>query len=304
MSDDMVMVTISKKAASKQIKRKAKTFAVPETTNIVSVIGSDTYLGAHMVKHLSAYAKTVYGFSQEKDFNFSAKPIAEHGGTGLAFPPHPILSDWLFVCIEPRIGFQKYTSRIWKLYEYLSKQRFHGELCLFSSLEICRDELISTESPIDPCSEEAVCLATAENILRMMQYQVGNEVFPHIIRVGDVYGDEIGLNNTPGIINGFVHEAETNHSISDLGIASRTFTHISDVCDLTVKLMSTGFCPDIVVIPGENMTIREAAEMIAEKYDVPVYHKINSLVDIITAENERAELKFTLKSWVKERVLV
>lgn len=147
-------------------------------------------------------------------------------------------------------------------------------------------------------------MATAENILRMMQYQVGNEVFPHIIRVGDVYGDEIGLNNTPGIINGFVHEAETNHSISDLGIASRTFTHISDVCDLTVKLMSTGFCPDIVVIPGENMTIREAAKIIAERYDVPLYHKINSLVDIITAENERAELKFTLKSWVKERVLV
>ena len=298
------MVTFSKINASNQAGRNAGTFAVPETTNIVSVIGSDTYLGAHMVKHLSVYAKTVYGFSQEKDFNFSAKPITEHGGTGLAFPPHPILSDWLFVCIEPRIGFQKYTSRIWKLYEYLSKQSFHGELCLFSSLEICRDELISTESPIDPCSEEAVCLATAENILQMMQYQVGNEVFPHIIRVGDVYGDEIGLNNTPGIINGFVHEAETNHSISDSGMASRTFTHISDVCDLTVKLISTGFCPDIAIIPGENMTIREAAEMIAEKYDVPVYHKSNSLVDIITAENERVELKYSLKSWVKERALV
>lgn len=304
MSDDMVMVTFSKINASNQAGRNAGTFAVPETTNIVSVIGSDTYLGAHMVKHLSEYAKTVYGFSQEKDFIFSAKPITEHGGTGLAFPPHPILSDWLFVCIEPRIGFQKYTSRIWKLYEYLSKQSFHGELCLFSSLEICRDELISTESPIDPCSEEAVCLATAENILRMMQYQVGNEVFPHIIRVGDVYGDEIGLNNIPGIINGFVHEAETNHSISDLGMAWRTFTHIFDVCNRTVKLMSTGICPDIAVIPGENMTIREAAKIIAERYDVPLYQKSNSLVDVITAENERADLKFTLKSWVKERVLV
>lgn len=300
----MVMVTTSKKLDLKRTGSKAKTFVVPENTNIVSVIGADTYLGAHMIKHLSAYAKTVYGFPQEKDFKFSAKPITEHRENRLAFPPHPILSDWLFVCIDPRIGFQKYTSRIWKLYEYLSKQSFHGELCLFSSLEVCRDELISTESPIDPCSEEVVCLATAENILRMMQYQVGNDVSPHIIRVGDVYGDEIGLNNIPGIINGFVHEAEINHTISDLGMAWRTFTHISDVCNRTVKLMSTGICPDIAVIPGENMTIREAAKIIAERYDVPLYQKSNSLVDVITAENERADLKFTLKSWVKERVLV
>ena len=298
------MVTISKQAASKKVKHKAKTFVVPENTNIVSIIGADTYFGTHMVKHLSEYGKTVYGFSQEKDFKFLAKPITEHKGAELAFPPHPILSEWLFICVDPRIGFQKYTSRIWKLCEYLSSHIFHGELCLFSSLEVCRDKLITKESPIDPCSEEAVCLATAENILRMMQYQIGNEVYPHIIRVGDVYGDEIGLHNTPGIINGFVHEAETNHSVSDLGMAWRTFTHISDVCNRTVKLMSTGVCPDIAVIPGENMTIREAASIIAEKYDVPLYHKSNSLVDVITAENKKADLQYTLKSWVKERVLV
>lgn len=106
MSDDMVMVTISKKAASKQIKRKAKTFAVPETTNIVSVIGSDTYLGAHMVKHLSAYAKTVYGFSQEKDFIFSAKPIAEHGGTGLAFPPPRFFQIGCLSALNPVLVFR------------------------------------------------------------------------------------------------------------------------------------------------------------------------------------------------------
>lgn len=56
--------------------------------------------------------------------------------------------------------------------------------------------------------------------------------------------------------------------------------------------------PDIAVIPGENMTIREAASIIAERYDVPLYHKSNSLVDVITAENKKADLQYTLKSWV------
>lgn len=58
-------------------------FDVPEKTGIVSVIGADTDLGSRMVKHLSETGKTVYGFTQEKDFKFSLKTISEQEATGL-----------------------------------------------------------------------------------------------------------------------------------------------------------------------------------------------------------------------------
>ncbi len=106
------MVTTAKQISQDKAGREVLYFDVPEKTGIVSVIGADTDLGANMVKHLSDAGKTVYGFTQEKDFKFSLKPILEHETGETDYPPHPILSDWLVLCIDPRMGFEKYTSRI------------------------------------------------------------------------------------------------------------------------------------------------------------------------------------------------
>lgn len=117
------MVTMAKQISRDKLGRKVLYFDVPEKTGIVSVIGADTVLGAQMVKHLCEAGKTVYGFSQEKDFKFSLKPISEHEAPGLDYPPHPILSDWLVVCIDPQMGFEKYTSRIRSLCNYLFRKK-------------------------------------------------------------------------------------------------------------------------------------------------------------------------------------
>ena len=106
------MVTTAKQNSQDKAGREVLYFDVPEKTGIVSVIGADTALGANMVKHLSDAGKTVYGFTQEKDFKFSLRPISEHETGKIDYPPHPILSDWLVLCIDPKIGFEKYTSRI------------------------------------------------------------------------------------------------------------------------------------------------------------------------------------------------
>ena len=37
-------------------------------TNIVSVIGSDTYFASHMIKHLVSAGQMVYGFTQRKHY--------------------------------------------------------------------------------------------------------------------------------------------------------------------------------------------------------------------------------------------
>lgn len=204
------MVTTAKQISRDKFGREVLYFDVPEKTGIVSVIGADTGLGAHMVKHLNEAGKTVYGFSQEKDFKFSLKPILEHEATGLDYPPHPILSDWLVICIDPRIEFEKYTSKIRNLCNYLYRKKYRGDLLFFSSVEICQPGEDGFLTTVAPRTEKDLNLATAENILNVMLYKPGNEVLPHVMRLGD--------------------------------------SEIDEACAKVIKMMGLDFCPDIAAI--------------------------------------------------------
>ena len=206
------MVTTTKQITRDKTGREVLYFDVPEKTGIVSVIGADTDLGSNMVKQLSDAGKTVYGFTQEKDFKFSLRPISEHEAGETDYPPHPILSDWLILCIDPRMGFEKYTSRIRNLCNYLYRKKYRGDILLFSSNEICRpgEDGITEESLVAPRTEVGLCLATAENILNVMLYKDGNEVLPHVLRLSN--------------------------------------TEIDEACKKAIELMSMDFCPDVAVI--------------------------------------------------------
>ena len=206
------MVTTAKQSSQDKAEREMLYFDVPEKTGIVSVIGADTELGKHMVNHLSDARKTVYGFTQEKDFKFSLRPISDHEMGKTDYPPHPILSDWLVLCIDPRMGFEKYTSRIRNLCNYLYRKKYRGNILLFSSTEICQpdEDGITEKSLVAPRTEVGLCLATAENILNVMLYKDGNEVLPHVLRLGN--------------------------------------TGLDDACGKAIELMNMEFCPDIAVI--------------------------------------------------------
>ena len=206
------MVAPSKKASIKRTDWEEVLHVIPAKSGIISVIGADTCLGAHMVKQLSEAGKTVYGFSQEKDFKFSLKPISIHEVLGLGFPPHPILSDWLVVCIDPTIEFEAYTLKIRNLCKHLFVKKYSGDLLFFSSTEICQpgENGVSEESPVAPRTEKGLNLATAENILNVMLYKHGNEVLPHVMRLRD--------------------------------------SNIDEACAKAVELMGLDFCPDIAVI--------------------------------------------------------
>ena len=204
------MVTTAKQISRDKFGREVLYFDVPEKTGIVSVIGADTCLGAHMVKQLNEAGKTVYGFTQEKDFKFALKPILEHEATGLDYPPHPILSDWLVVCIDPRIEFEKYTSKIRNLCNYLYRKKYRGDLLFFSSTEICQPGEDGFLPSVAPRTEKDLNLATAENILNVMLYKPGNEVLPHVMRLGE--------------------------------------SEIDEACIKAVEMMGLEFCPDMAVI--------------------------------------------------------
>lgn len=207
------MVAPSKKTSIRRTEWEEVLHVIPAKSGIISVVGADTRLGAHMIKHLSEAGKTVYGFSQEKDFKFSLKPISIHEASNLGFPPHPILSDWLVVCIDPTIGFEDYTSKIRNLCQHLFFKKYSGDLLFFSSTEICQpgeDGVITDESLVAPRTEKGLNLATAENILNVMLYKLGNEVLPHVMRLED--------------------------------------SGIDKACAKAVEMMGLDFCPEMAVI--------------------------------------------------------
>ena len=80
------------------ISEQVKIIKITGPTNIVSVIGADTYFGTHMVKHLASANQMVYGFSQQKHFSFDMDPIVVSGAEKATVEPAPIISDWLCVC--------------------------------------------------------------------------------------------------------------------------------------------------------------------------------------------------------------
>ena len=63
-----------------------------------------------MVKHLASANRMVYGFSQHKPFSFSQNPSIVSGSEKAVVEPDPIVSDCMFVCIDPSIGFDKYVK--------------------------------------------------------------------------------------------------------------------------------------------------------------------------------------------------
>lgn len=58
------MVAPSKKTSIRRTEWEEVLHVIPAKSGIISVVGADTRLGAHMIKHLSEAGKTVYGFSQ------------------------------------------------------------------------------------------------------------------------------------------------------------------------------------------------------------------------------------------------
>lgn len=91
-------------------------------------------------------------------------------------------------------------------------KKYRGDILLFSSTLICQpgEDGITEESMIAPRTEIGLCLATAENILGVMLYKDGNEVLPHVLRVGN--------------------------------------TKIDEACTKAIELMSIEFCPNLAVI--------------------------------------------------------
>ena len=247
--------------------------AVSGATQIVSVIGADTFIGEHLVTHLSKNRQMVYGFSQKDFFCFDSEPIVESGKDNASVEPDPIISDVLFVCLEPDFGFETYICKIKGICTEILKTGFGGKIFLLSSGAVCLSQgaAISEESSVCPRTEKNLAWVTGEYIINMMGYDERCVATPGVIRIGSCYGNEIDFKSERnyGVINRMIYDAAKKHCIEVPipGDALRTVTHISDVCESIIRLMSIEFLPDIINIPGEELSLSDISKKIAKRFN-------------------------------------
>ena len=296
--------------------KQGKVIEITGPTNIVSVIGADTYFGSHMVKHLVSANRMVYGFTQKKPFSFKQNPSIVLESEKAVVEPDPIVSDCLFVCIDPSIGFDKYVKWMRGFCKEIISKEFWGRICFLSSGSICRsrcDAHISEDTIVSPRTEYDLSLATAENLLEVMRNNRRNMAEVTVVRIGVPYGNETDADDSFVFVNQAVKKAISGKSIElPVHQAKRSFTHISDICDSIIKVMSLKFCPELVNIPGEVLSIRDMVNMLTESFGVKresVYDFYNDqdfflgdqhLSDALFKETVSYNRKYTLRKWLKE----
>ena len=269
-----------------------------------------------MVKHLASANQMVYGFSQQKHFSFDLDPIVVSGSEKATVEPAPVISDWLFVCVDPRMGFDRYVKWMRAFCKEMIKKEFWGKICFLSFGSICRsecDEPISEDSFVSPRTELDLSLATAENLLSVMRSNKKNAAETAVIRIGVPYGNETGSEDSGCFINQAVRRIIAGEEIGlPNHFAKRSFTHISDICDSIIGIMSAKFFSDITNIPGEVLSIRDLVKILSEHFDFKrkiadspyddqdFFPGDQHLSDALFKETVSYSRKYSLRKWLNE----
>jgi UDP-glucose 4-epimerase len=136
---------------------------------------------------------------------------------------------------------------------------------------------MSSQTPLQEESpKQAKTIYAANKIACELYLEAFNSYYdlPYtVIRIGVPYGNVLGTEYSYGTIGFMLDSARRGGPINLYGAGEprRTFTHIEDVSKIacSLGLMSGSECHTINM-PGESLSLYEAASMIASKFNVTV----------------------------------
>lgn len=123
--------------------------------------------------------------------------------------------------------------------------------------------------PKDPITIYAINKLSCEHILK--SYNRLYDIQYIIYRICVPYGNFFSSNYSYGTIGFFLSKAQKGENISLYGDGSqmRTFTHIEDLCHQIINSCRNKESYNKAInIGGENLSLKEVAEIIAKKYNV------------------------------------
>jgi UDP-glucose 4-epimerase len=249
------------------------------------LIGSNGYLGKHLAVFLDEH-----GF---KNQNFDIHPSAPAGISD--YRQFDITDKDAFQNLDPNIdfiflfagltgtadGFDKYRDFV-KINEIgllnlLDWMRSSGSKArvVFPSTRLVykgrKNYALKEDDDKETKTIYALNKLAAENLLWMYQNAFGIDytVFRICVPYGNAFGDKYSY----GTIGFFMDKASKKEDIVLFGDGSirRTFTHVVDICDTIYEaILKEDSKNQIFNIGGENLSLLEAATLVADKFGVGI----------------------------------
>jgi UDP-glucose 4-epimerase len=249
------------------------------------LIGSNGYLGRHL-----SYFLEREGFNNQ---NYDKHPEAAQGVT--MYSPLDITRREGFGALDSQVnfifmfagitgtadGFDKYEEFISVneigLLNLLTWMRETGckARIVFPSTRLVykgrKNYALKEDDPKETKTIYAVNKISAENILISYQNAFGIDftIFRICVPFGNLFDDAYSY----GTLGFFLEKAIKGSDITIYGDGSirRTFTHVEDISRLILKAVQIDETKnDVFNIGGENLSLLEAASLVAEKYGVNV----------------------------------
>lgn len=247
-------------------------------------LGSNGYLGRHMAHFLNIAGfdnrnydlqpKSVFGVDNYKTLNVTDKS---------AFSQLDPQVDFIFMFAGlsgTAEGFNRHEdfvrvneTGLLNLLTWMTETNCRARIIFPSSRLVYQEKkgLLNEGDPKETRTIYAVNKLAAENTLWMYQNAFGIDYT--VFRICVPYGNLFDNHFSYGTMGFFLNKAQNNEDIVLFGDGTirRTFTHVEDICRIIIKTVQSEETRNgIYNIGGENLSLHEAAGLVANKYGVQV----------------------------------
>lgn len=248
----------------------------------IAIIGACGYIGKHLVKYLrdnyniDPYTYDIFGASLS---NYKQVDLTDKNSVNNIDLNVDYIFDFAGLT-GTYVGFEKYELYnsinelgLLNLLDAIKSSPYRPKIIYPSTRLVYKgvDKPLKEDDEKETKTIYAVNKLACEGILQA--YKASFDIPYTVFRICIPYGNLLSTDYSFGTVGFFIKQAKSGNDITLYGggDVKRTFTHMEDLC---YQIVEGAFNPnsngEIYNIGGETLSLKEAAEIIAEKYDSKV----------------------------------
>jgi nucleoside-diphosphate-sugar epimerase len=258
----------------------------------ILVLGSDGQIGSHLVKYLENLNHTVVRWDNASEFEKDLRIVNDK------FEVEVSDSDFVFF-LAFDVGGSRYLSKYQNTYSFLNNN--------IKIMDNVFNVLNKTKKPfIFLSSQMSNMIHSPYGITKLVGESYTKTIGGLSVRLWNVYG----LESDPEkfhVITDFINMARNDGYIKMMtdGKESRDLLYVEDCCEGLVNVMENyeniSSEENLCLASFENVTIKEVADIIAEKYSVNVI--AGDKIDLIQLDMKNQPGQEILKYWSPKTAL-
>ncbi len=248
----------------------------------ITIIGSEGYIGSHIVSYLEKNYNvqlSLYDIAPKEQRNYHELNLIDRGAIdGIDFNV-----DYIFMfagLTGTYAGFEKYQTYniinelgLLNLLDSIRKSGFRPKVVFPSTRLVYKgyDKPLKEDDEKETKTVYAVNKLACEGYLKA--YHDSFDIPYTVFRICIPYGNMLSADYSFGTVGFFIKQASAGRDITLYGggTIKRTFTHMEDLCYQIVEgAMKKESDSQIYNVGGETLSLRQAAEIVAQKFGTSV----------------------------------